>query len=207
MSKELKAVGQLASIATYAFRLRSYDLAQYYRTDTHVFEAYNGANVANYRIAATNTPAGSNEYVGDMPTTGTPASTYFQELVDVGNVQLSYPEPVNWDGVAEVSLTSFLPTAVYIARASLSNNVYQIVMTVNGVEIASGITNPLMTVHADDDTVLINAVTLTQVTGGQYKFAASGAQLASLGQSVFASISITHNGSTRNLPANALVSQ
>ncbi len=56
-----------------AFVLNGSD--QWYRTDTHVFEAYNAANFNVYKTQLTEQGA-SGIYIGTLPTTGVAAGTY-----------------------------------------------------------------------------------------------------------------------------------
>jgi hypothetical protein len=48
---------------------------QWYRTDTHVFEAYNAVNFDAYKTALTEQGA-SGIYIGTLPTTGVVAANY-----------------------------------------------------------------------------------------------------------------------------------
>jgi hypothetical protein len=48
---------------------------QWYRADTHVFEAYNAVNFDAYKIALTEQGA-SGIYIGTLPTTGVTVGTY-----------------------------------------------------------------------------------------------------------------------------------
>lgn len=129
--------------------------SQVYRSDTQVFEAYNPANLALYRLALTE-QGSSGRYVGDLPTL--PAGTYYWVARDQAAASPSedpavdlyvYEGRIEWDGTAVVPLSSRL--APFVAGRTIAVDVN------HRVDVGEVIGNPPSST-ADDDIAFLRKV-------------------------------------------------
>ena len=83
---------------------------QWYNTDTPGFENYNGANLLDYRIAATETPTDSGIYIGTEPS----GATEFELRVDAATLALSYivAGPASTDAADAAAIKSGVQAAL-----------------------------------------------------------------------------------------------
>lgn len=72
----------------------------------------------------------------------------------------------------------------------------------NGSIVSSGITSPTITVTSKTATVIINAATLTNATGGLYRYVASTSERQTYGEIYNVTISATHGGNSISFSSN-----
>lgn len=121
MANEIKINGW-ASGATVVAAIERAD-GQVWRTDTSVFEAYNGANQDAYRGIATTERGTTGDYRGTFPgaiAAGLYFIRAFQRTGSAGSYTYTYigSDRFEWDGSVEVALSSRLAGSAYSAPPS-----------------------------------------------------------------------------------------
>jgi hypothetical protein len=164
----------------------------------------------------TSDAVGRGIYVFTMPT-----GIALQELVALfypagmaANSAVIGEQGLSWDGDAVVGpaatsalVQTLVRPSAYIALVTLTNNVYGVTLTADGVNLASGVTAPTLNVTTDAGAELVTASELTPVEGvaGAYTFTATGAQIATSRTGLLIQISATYQAATINFVIEPLV--
>jgi len=149
-------------------------------------------------------------YVGDFPTGITTPGDYtaiiFQDASPIlpGAAAEGQQSPIPWGGSAEVSVADDIYTAEakYTRDQGNTSDRYTAQWLKNGIVVLDGsITLPTLTVHKDDDSLLINAKAMTERTAGDLvTYTATEAERLAVGEGARALFQATIGGAVRSWP-------